>query len=293
MNTEPVIDALSSVRGFDLEIERFRFDEVPEDKFFDEDLIQESFKRKPDAVFYIGSLEGPYLPRPHIFKEIQKTCPIVNFIFDGACPNGWPALKKFREEKCFTSSVNIDGNQDWPKGENDITILCPIDPRPYEKTLEKVIRVGFCGGASSLDRSALFSELQECGLITIPMRDESLGSYSYYADFMLRCKSVVNMAKTGSGQSMHVKARVVEAGLAKCCLFEQEGSPTKNWFKPGVDFLEYKNVSHLKELIKEMRDKPKAMQSLGESLHRKVMADHSPKISFGRIFEKIGLECHK
>ena len=290
MNVEPVIDSLESC-GFDIQIEKVNFDSVAENYFFDEQLYVDVAQRKPDAVFYIGSLEGPYLARPHVFQMIRDFTPIVNFVFDGACPNGWPTLKKFRENKCFTITVNIDGNQDWPKGENDMTTLCPIDPRPYNKQVEKSVKVGFCGGSASSDRAALLKRLEAEGLIERQERDESAGSYPKYADFMLKCQAVVNMAKSGSGQSMQVKARVVEAGLASACLLEPKGSPTKNWLKPDVEYLEYSNTEDLMAIIRVLSLKDSSMaERIGKALHKRVTSDYSPTAIFTKIFQKIGLE---
>lgn len=287
MNIEPVIGSLEAAE-FDIDIEHYRYDHVQEGTFFDEDLTLKVGSVRPDLVFYIGSLEGPYMARSHVYHNIQEICPIVNIVFDGGCPFGWPALKKFREDKCFSVVVNIDGNQDWPKGENDMTTLCPIDPRPYAKVAEKSIPFGFYGGSTSDDRAELLKKLKELKLIETAERDERLGSYQAYADFMLKCRMVLNMAKTGSGKTSHVKARVIESGLARACLLEPKDSPAKNWFKPGIDYLEYSSVDQLEDLVLSLDAAD--MQDVAESLHKKVITDHSPEKFYRKIFEKVGLE---
>ena len=96
-----------------------------------------------------------------------------------------------------------------------------------------------------------------------------------------------NFSQTGSYERMHVKGRVVEAGWAGTMLLEAEGSPAKDWFELGVDYLEYSTPLRAKELVEEYKDKPEESEAMGIRLHQKVVAEHSPQKFWGRIFDKI------
>lgn len=294
MNIEPVMNSLASVEDFDLEIDHFMFEGLNGKGGLDEAILFEVQKSKPDVIFYIGAVAGPDVPLPATFNAVQKQAPLVHMVFDGGCPDWWSLLKHYREKKCFSLTVNIDGSHDWPKSDGDITILCPIDPRPYNREVEKDIRLGFYGSSNCDERREVLEALSGLGLVTRE-RNETFGSYEPYADFMLRTKIVVNMAGTGSGKATHVKARVIESAYAGACLLEPKHSPTSRWFKPSphrlgcpdYDYIEYSSSHHLVEILNNLEEE--TAKAVGLNLKGRVLAEHSPLQVYSKIFYKLGV----
>jgi len=188
-------------------------------------------------------------------------------------------------------SVNIDGNPNWTCGDNDLTLLSPTAPQFYQEPrplTERPILFGFAGGYSSPSRATIINRLAlDCGLV-IPPRNERYGSYQDYANFLLNVRLVPNVPFSGSDNSRQVKGRVLESGLARCCLLEHDSSAAKDWFTPGVDYAEYSDVDDAVAKARWLLDNPNVMQSMADNLHKRVMEEHSPKAFWGKVFAAIG-----
>ena len=104
---------------------------------------------------------------------------------------------------------------------------------------------------------------------------------------MLNTRIMPNFSDTGSFEHHHVKGRVVEAGLAACLLLEPTTSPAKDWFEPGVDYIEYGGIADLKETIRRYIDDPDETEKFGFRLREKVLAEHTPAKFWGRVFERL------
>jgi hypothetical protein len=99
----------------------------------------------------------------------------------------------------------------------------------------------------------------------------------------------LNIAWSGTEATLQVKGRVVESALAGCCLLETKGAPTKDWFTPGVDYLEYGDQFEAEQIIRRLQNEPEATQAMGQALRAKVLNNHTPEKFWNRIFERIGL----
>ena len=187
-----------------------------------------------DVVFYIGACVAPGNPGIDTLGMIGQAAPLVHICFDGGDSPWWPVMRRYRQAGVFRLQVNIDG-ADCP--EADMTTLCPVDPRPYDAVvdvLERDIALGFSGNlGSGLRQQIATSLMQEADLVVRPRSGLETADYADYARFMRRCRAVVNIPVSGTGQYLHVKARVVEAGLAGAAVLDHEASPSHKWF-PGA-----------------------------------------------------------
>ena len=126
------------------------------------------------------------------------------------------------------------------------------------------------------------------GLLHRPRDHERLkDTYQKCADYISQCRIMPNFPATGSFERMHVKGRVVEVGLAGGLLLEQKGSPTPNFFTPGVDYLEWETTDQAREIVERLKDKPEETQAFGERFREKVMANHSAEKFWGRILDRL------
>ena len=278
MCLEPTIGSLEYCQPC-LWTETYRFDKNPN---VDLGIMGTVETFQPDLVLYIGPANGPHLPQIETFKEIKKNRLIVNLCCDGSCPGWHPLLQTYASEDCFNLTINMDGGTSWPHRMEDFTMWHPIDPRPYRKWTLKDILLGFCGGKGSPDRSALIDALNK--IITVGTRNENLGTYQDYADFMLRSQFALNMNLSGGGKPQW-KNRVTEAGLARCCLLEPKDSPIAEFFKPGIDYLEYSSASDIERIISTTD--PDSSATHGEFLRNKVMGQFHPKKFWDVLFKEI------
>jgi hypothetical protein len=273
INCDPIIGSLESIKKPDWEITIHNY--------FTHGL---DFTQHYDLILYISVSAGPHLPTITHLKEIKKhTSKFVHLCFDAACTDWHPLLELYRKEECFDVTINIDGNDMWPKGPRDFTWLAPIDPRYFIPT-EKITECGFCGGCASGVRQEIISYLKDKLLITAHERVDAILNYNEYATFMCQCKMVVNMSQSGSGMQQ-VKARVIEAGLARACLFEPTHSVTSTWFTPEIDYVEYLDKEDLAYRIEVLKKRPEIVKIIANNLHKKVSIMYCPEVFWKKVFD--------
>lgn len=253
---------------------------------------------KPRFTILISALKASYNPSLEELSRMNELSPLVQILFDGGDPPWHPEIIRWRD--AFTLIVNIDGNPNWPSREKDLTLLTPIDTRfynnmPGESDIQRDIHTGFGGAIGSGERGQTIGYLHGRGLIT--HRGYSLtnsykgyigdaASYKEYADFMRRCKIVVNHSMTANGLS-HVKGRVLEAGWAGACLLENKNPITSLWFKPGIHYIEYNDTEHAAQIIEQLRSEPERIERMTRALHEEIVHNHSPKVFWNKILDKI------
>jgi hypothetical protein len=263
----------------------------------------------PDWVLMIGCCDagGALMPNVDVLREIGRRHPFVHLCCDGSEADWWPQLRRYQDAGCFALQVNIDGVRDGPIGEFGMTGLCPIDPAgfpdPPRPWAERPVRLGFRGSYQLGDpppggylhpRTPAIRSLLGAGLLTISDRDHTDPSQAGYRDFLSSCRCVWNHAATGSGDRMHVKARVIETALAGAVLFENEMSPTCQWFEMGKDYRCYQGpdqgISDIRRGLEWLEGNPEEAQKMALSLRRKVIERHSPSAFWGKVLERIGMK---
>lgn len=253
---------------------------------------------RPEWVLMIGCCDagGAQMPNVDVLTEIGRRRPFVHLCCDGSEKDWWPQLQRYHDAGAFALQVNIDGVRTGPIGEHGMTALCPIDPAgfpdPPRPWTERPVRLGFRGSYQLTDpppggylhpRTPAIRELLAAGLLTISERDHGDPSQAGYREFLSSCRCVWNHAATGSGDRMHVKARVLEAALAGAVLLEQEGSPANEWFRPGLHYSTYRHLDDVRHTLETMDRMPEVYESMALNLRRVVIANHSPGAFWMRV----------
>lgn len=287
MNLEPVVNVLWRTQP---DFFLCRYDHGKEAQYHydgevDHNILSKVDEVKPDVIIYSGPAAGKCKPQDSTFAEIKKSARTIALVCDGGCPDWHPILREYAANGLFDRMVNIDGNPNWPSRACDFTFVGLIDPVYYGLEREKTIRFGFAGGDGAKSRRDAISILKEkCGLV-IGERSEAWGTYENYAQFMLRTKSVVNFPETGSQKTFHVKYRIIESGLAKCCVFERKNPITELYFEPGKDYVEYETIDDLVEKVNSISDEE--MISKAQSLHDKVVSQYGADKAWKKVFESL------
>lgn len=236
-----------------------------------------------EVAFYIGACVAPGNPGDDTLAMIGRAMPLVHICFDGGDSPWWPVMERYRRAGVFRAQVNIDGAE-CPGA--DLVTLCPVDPRFYAGgEVERDIALGFSGNlGSGLRQQVVGALVREAGLQVRPRASLETADYPDYAQFMRRCRAVVNIPVSGSGQYMHVKARIVEAGLAGAAVLEHEESPAHKWF-PGA-LISYGPG----DLIERARGlDPVEVAEKGAMLAEAVRARHMPEHFWGAVLDRVGL----
>jgi hypothetical protein len=246
----------------------------------------------PDIVLFCGIADRSRMPSPETFNALRKLCPVVMLSGDLSDPPWWPYLEIYKD--CFDLIVNFDGNDNWPKRHGDFTALTPIATEFYpvasKQLNDRLIPFGFCGGCASPSRWEIIGWLVDNAGLQIKPREETYGTYARYARFMQECSITISVPFSGSDNSRQVKGRVLESGLARTVLLDHVSSAAKNYFTPGIDYVEYETREHAAELVRElMNDWPRA-QRIADSLHDRVKAEHSPAIFWDKVFKAAGVK---
>ena len=260
---------------------------------------------EPELIVYVGACGRCTKPSPKLFKKLNnEVAPCVLICSDAADESSpwWKELFEYDAHDAFRVMVAIDGNSNWPFHDRHLTALTPISPSWYpnpKRHSERTIKLGFAGNVGrvytlkngrKVGRKMILDQLP----IQLRQRDgttmdseAAAQSYQGCVDFMLNTRIMPNFSDTGSFEHHHVKGRVVEAGLAGCLLLEPTTSPAKDWFEPGVDYIEYGGIADLKETIRRYIDDPDETEKFGFRLREKVLAEHTPAKFWGRVMERI------
>ena len=274
----------------------------------DKMVTDEAKAYQPEVIVYLGACAGN-IPSIKTFAKLNShVAPTVLMCSDAAdVVSPWMyLLKEYDKAKAFSCVVAIDGNRNWEFSDRHLTLLTPIDPARYPSPpkphAERTIPFGFAGNIGSFHamkngrpagRRGLIAQMCAFGL-QYRHRDDSFDpakphseSYQGCADYIANTRIMPNFCETGSYERTHVKGRVVEAGLGGTMLLEQINSPAFQWFEKGVDYIEFTDTRHVKELIKPLIDNPQITEEFGARLRAKVMAEHTPEKFWGKVMERI------
>lgn len=251
----------------------------------------------PDLIVYIGSRWGQQPTIAALANLTNRVAPTVHICSDAADPPWHDLLRAYHDAGAFTLQVAIDGSRKWPLADSQMTALTPVDPKHFPPVLahsERSVACGFAGnagGGGDSRRTALLSQLLERRLIGLRIRSSLPFTYESYCEYLNTCRMSLNIAWTGTEATTHVKGRVLESALAGAMVLETKGSPTSEWFTPGVDYLEYETVDDVAAALDSIR--PIDAQIIALSLRAKVIAEHSPAMFWSRIFERLGMQTVK
>ena len=250
--------------------------------------------RNPDWVLFIGTSDhgGEIVPSRDALRLIASERPLVHLCCDGSEEDWYPQLDWYVAHGGFALSVNIDGVALGPMahGGRCWTTLCPIDPAPFRPLPwgERSVPLGFCGGwGPGHPRKDIVEDLAGRGLLTAVKRPFT--NYAGYRDFLCSCRGVWNSALTGSAVRRHVKARVVEAGLAGAILFEEEAAPTRDYFTPGEDYLQWGSVDDVVRGLEWMRESPESARAMAARMRSRVISQYAAKPFWNEGFRRAGL----
>lgn len=256
-------------------------------------ILKEANSLKPDVIFYIGAAEGPGVPDVKTFHELKNIATLVNMCSD-AVDEGWhDTLREYRDEGCFNLHVSIDGAENSYIDHSTVT---PINPEFFNTSIVRDIRCGFSGGFGSRNvfdyknhgsayRGRIIYRLEKLGLLKVRKR-AAIGEYSDHVSFMKRCKMIVNVSLSGSGIEHQIKGRVLESGWAGCALLESAGSPAINKFPKG-SVIPFSGESEVIDIIRNISDGD--IESSAKLLHEHVRNNYHPKLIYGTILKKVGI----
>jgi len=241
---------------------------------------------KPDVVVYWATLNRERMLSDETLRWLRSRARLVLWCSESSSPHYAELLAHYRDEKLFDLSIGTDGGSDLV----DWSTLWPVDPEWYAPALAidygagcKDINLGF-GGSIGDDRKPLIRSFGDA--LTVRERkagnSEEFDRYGSYAAWLMRCRAVVNDATLDGGYA--VKNRVIEAGLAGCCLFEMCGSPLSKWgFDPGHDYLAFDpRVPDAVRAVVEAPEFPDIAATFGSRLREKVRQFHP-----SRFWEKV------
>lgn len=271
-----------------------RYDDRPHDRH--NELVDLALSLRPDVIIYIGAIEQSAhckpVPTVETLLRLRDCAPSVHLCGDASDRPWWDWLLKYDAAGCFSAQVSMDGNNETPISQfaNGLVLLSPMDVRPFHPKSwnERTTKLGLVGGQGHSRRQALIMDLQRREILTFTDHNHG-ASYERMAELMCTTKVTLNSPFNGTGDRTHVKGRVIEAGLAGCCLFEGAESPTANWFTPGQDYLEYQNNEHVIQLINETSDEQ--LCTMAQRFHGRVMAEHHPQVFWAKVLAKAGVSC--
>ncbi len=247
----------------------------------------------PDMIVYIGAIRGQhdkYVPSLEELCRLNHAAPMVHICSDSADPPWWPDLEAYNNAGAFRLQVGIDGCKDSPVARFGMVALTPIDPAHFPIETDwntRIYKCGFSGGGGI--REDVLGPLKAAGLLRHFGDGGHSHRYEEVCSFYTLCQTIVNDARTGTGTKRHVKGRFVEAGLAGAVVIEPSDSPAKDWFTPGVDYLEWTTpddaITHVRN-CDALRDK---YEEMAKRFHAKMLEQHSGPPFWARVFKEMRL----
>lgn len=281
LNTKPILDGLAALKEHSVDV-------VPTNSGDPWHAV--GFEGAADICVFFGGLDQPsFVDGFELVRGARRTGPVVAIIPEASCA-GWRDMLAVAHPH-FDLLVNIDGNEDWRcPGAKKLTALAPIDqsyygqPRPWEL---RAMLCGFGGGLGSPHRRQLLDAVGAPVVVTVrePMPDGD-ATYTSYAQWMRSLKSVFNMPLNSTGDSMMVKARVIEAALAGAVLIEHEESPTRKWFTPGQHYLTYRDAESARHAIDIVRVQQEITQPMAWDMWHEVTTRHSPRMFWSKVLNR-------
>lgn len=263
-------------------------------------LFDRAKEYAPDMIVYIGSRWGATLSLVTLARLQSHVAPSVHICSDAADPPWHDLLREYAEKGAFTLQVAIDGSDRWPGSKRGLTLLTPVETANFQTVPalhQRPILAGFAGnagGGGPSKRTLLLTELLAHKAIDLRTRSPLPYTYDGYCDYLTKLKVSLNIAYSGTEQTMHVKGRVIESGLAGCVLLENAASGTASWFDPGTDYMVYEDAEDARRKIKEISNMPQlALQEMAASLRRKVTRDHSPLKFWTAITDRLGVRLDR
>lgn len=258
-------------------------------------MLRRARETRPDIAFYIGPNVGRGAPKPATLKAMRDICPFVNLCCDATDSPWHGPLKYYRAEGCFDLQVSLDGAIDAPV---DHATLTPVRVGPFEAPVGRVdisagngiarrrrgdrdIHFGFSGNTTG-KRREIIAALRLFGGLTC--KPHGL-SYEEHAAFMTRCRMILNVSYTGSGERHHMKGRVLEAGWARACLLEHADSPIGHWF-PKDCYVAYRSAKEAAEIARDITDG--IIEKTAARLAEEVRARFTPRQIYTEILERVG-----
>jgi len=260
---------------------------------------------RPELIIIVG-VGGDCAPTLEELRWLQDFAPLIYICPEASDKTWWSSLvEKYHDAKCVDLIVNLDGNKDWPYSEEGLTKLTPIDLTPWHINKPWLERKYLCGTWSTRSgiREEMLNQLDDIVVWrgNIPVRsniteeEDNLRSYELYVEFNSDCKSILNIPWRGGdggvsitqSGGMHVKGRVIEAGLASAVLIEHENAETNQWFIPGEDYITYRDLEDIRDMIGWVEHHPNESQQIAKNLKMKVLQYHSPRVFWNDVFAKI------
>lgn len=252
--------------------------------------ILEIEEPKFSVVICMGAMDVDY-----DFIDLRtKYDRIIFYCCEASNPDWWPKLDAIKD--AVDLIVNVDGNDAYKGAFTTLAIYGRNAYRVEKSFGSRPMPAGFCGGWDPNGptlRSQLLRHFdrEKVRLGAYPLFVnypfiENPGTYQLYADFLKNTKFVVNASGSAGDKSHHVKGRVLEAGMAGCCLLEDNKSPIGNWFSEDCYF-KYNEPWDCEMLIRELLDSPEA-ERRALNLAKEVREKYNPEKLWQQIFERCG-----
>lgn len=248
-------------------------------------------QHRPDVIVYIGACmphqDGCPIPTTDALCRANQVAPMVHICSDAADPPWWPLLEEYDRVGAFRLQVAIDGSHENPIARFGMVALTPVDPGMFNPLPwhQRGTPAGFCGGGGA--RTPILQRLASSGLVW--RNPGPWVTYPEVCEFYSQCRIVINDARTGTGQKRHIKGRFVEASLAGAMLLEPRDSPARNWFEPGIDFLEYGSDDEAENVIRTAPSRGDADRDMAERMRGKMLERHAAPVFWRSVFGRIGL----
>lgn len=155
---------------------------------------------------------------------------------------------------------------------------------------EQDINVSFVGSPRYEDRALYVNQLKEKvpGFFTTGGQRECRLSFEKYASYIRRSKIGINFSGNPSNfQYSQLKGRVFEIIGSRSLLLEEKNLSTRDFFTPGIDYVEFENILDLIEKIDYYRRNEGERLKIAESGYNKFKKNWTAAKFWQKVMEKL------
>jgi len=282
------------------ETDTFFFDEVcwQSGEKCDGALISKCRENVPDLIF-MTMVQGTDLnPEPETLATIKNVLkiPIAAVYGDTYSPASIDWIERYT--RSVTLNVILDNYSCYQNyaAETSLYMDAWTPQHPdyfYGSDADRPVDISFIGSVSQYPSRKMAISMLAQGDVDIVVRGGQLDdhlSIEDYAGYLRASKISLNFPQAAySDDLMHCKGRVMEITLCGALLVEQENPETRRWFKPGIDYVDYRHEKDLLDKVRYYLSHNAEREAIARAGHRKATDEYTAAAFWHRLLVKFGL----
>ncbi len=263
-------------------------------KHIDTFLVDYCIKYSIDTIIIMLVGKSPSNPSEETYKKLRAAGIYLVFLWPDSGGDPDYGILKAHELIQYGLNVLWDNpksrwHDSFPEVYNIMKLWVPQDLSFFYPVENQDIECSFIGSTTNYqDRNYFINNLKQVMpsfKIKGGQRQDALGM-DEYASFIRRSKISLGFPLS-LAQFWQTKGRIFEIFASKSMLLEMKNPATPQLFEPGVDYIEFEQVSDLIEKIEYYLKNKEERKKIAAAGHKKYMENYTANHYWKAIFDRI------